>query len=137
MTRGRDAGRLDSLDSPPPVPLLTFIISQPFLLSVQSHQIKPIIMNQRPIAIVLGSLIAGAILVGVVKAVQVRRGQGPWPECVGIPAEDCQTLILSEAPSLNTFIIPEGSPVTMDYRLDRVRIFVDDNNVVVSAPSRG
>ena len=52
-------------------------------------------------------------------------------------AENCQSLILSEAPSLNTFIIPEGSPVTMDYRLDRVRIFVDDSNVVASVPNRG
>ena len=94
-------------------------------------------MNKRPIAIVLASLVAGAILVGVVKAVQVKRGEGPWPECVGMQAEDCQTLILEEAPSLNTYIIPEGSPVTMDYRLDRVRIFVDDANVVVSVPNRG
>ena len=94
-------------------------------------------MNKRPIAIVLASLVAGAILVGVVKAVQVKRGEGPWPECVGMQAEDCQTLILEEAPSLNTYIIPDGSPVTMDYRLDRVRIFVDDANVVVSVPNRG
>ena len=52
-------------------------------------------------------------------------------------AENCQSLILNEAPSLNTFIIPDGSPVTMDYRLDRVRIFVDDSNVVASVPNRG
>ena len=91
---------------------------------------------KRPIAMVLGSLLAGAIL-GVVKAVQLKRGEGPWPECVGMQAENCQSLILSEAPSLNTFIIPDGSPVTMDYRLDRVRIFVDDSNVVASVPNRG
>lgn len=93
---------------------------------------------KRPIAsMVLGSLLAGAVLVGVVKAVQLKRGEGPWPECVGMQAENCQSLILSEAPSLNTFIIPDGSPVTMDYRLDRVRIFVDDSNVVASVPNRG
>ena len=92
---------------------------------------------KRPTAIVFGSLLAGAILVGVAKAVQLKRGEGPWPECVGMQAENCQSLILSEAPSLNTFIIPDGSPVTMDYRLDRVRIFVDDSNVVASVPNRG
>ena len=31
----------------------------------------------------------------------------------------------------------DGSPVTMDYRPDRVRIFVDGNGIVVSVPRAG
>ena len=33
--------------------------------------------------------------------------------------------------------VPEGSIVTMDYRLDRVRVYVDGAGKVVRAPSFG
>ncbi|ESN93027.1 hypothetical protein HELRODRAFT_165183 [Helobdella robusta] len=35
------------------------------------------------------------------------------------------------------FILKDGSPVTMDYRPDRVRIFVDDDGFVVGTPYSG
>lgn len=43
-----------------------------------------------------------------------------------------------ENPSVKSVqIVPAGSMVTMDVRQDRVRIFVDDNKRVVSAPRIG
>ena len=63
--------------------------------------------------------------------------QGPWPECVGMSAEECKALIAKKAPDVSIQIIPEGFMVTMDFRLDRVRIFVNDDQEVVSIPSRG
>jgi Potato inhibitor I family len=65
--------------------------------------------------------------------------QGPWPECVGKTGQECVTLIEELAPDVkgNVFIIPYGSMVTMDFRTNRVRVFVDEQGVVVKAPSRG
>ena len=37
----------------------------------------------------------------------------------------------------NVVAIPEGSIVTADYRTDRVRVFVDANGIVRSAPTVG
>jgi len=34
-------------------------------------------------------------------------------------------------------IKPEGSPCTRDYRINRVRLFVDDNNKIVQTPHTG
>jgi len=34
-------------------------------------------------------------------------------------------------------LIPYGSMVTEDFRTDRVRVFVDENDIVFAAPSRG
>lgn len=95
-------------------------------------------MNKRPVLIILGGLASAALLLGILRAVQVKRdAQGPWPKCVGMTGEDCRDMISQMAPSLNIYIIPDGSAVTMDYRLDRVRIFIDDDDVVVSVPDRG
>ncbi|ESN93028.1 hypothetical protein HELRODRAFT_165184 [Helobdella robusta] len=48
--------------------------------------------------------------------------------------EDAKAFILSEFPHLKIYILRDGSPVTMDYRFDRVRIFVDEQGVVVRTP---
>ncbi len=37
----------------------------------------------------------------------------------------------------NVFIVPEGSAITLDYRTDRVRVFVDKKGVVTQIPSIG
>mmetsp|Transcript_13507 Transcript_13507/g.20077 ORF Transcript_13507/g.20077 Transcript_13507/m.20077 type:complete len:166 (-) Transcript_13507:333-830(-) len=64
---------------------------------------------------------------------------GPWPECVGMEGNECANLILKDSPDLagNIFLIPPNTPVTEDYRLSRVRIMVDNNNIVVEIPLRG
>merc|ERR1712232_595787 len=64
---------------------------------------------------------------------------GPWPECAGKEGNECANLILEDSPDLagNIFLIPPNTLVTEDYRLDRVRIMVDNNNIVVKIPVRG
>ena len=37
----------------------------------------------------------------------------------------------------NVVAIPEGSPVTMDYRTDRVRVFFDTKGIVRNVPTVG
>ena len=65
--------------------------------------------------------------------------EGPWPQCVGMSGDDCKHVIETYAEDVrgNVFIIPEDSMVTMDFRTDRVRIFVDGDNVVTQIPGRG
>ncbi|KAL5202506.1 hypothetical protein ABZP36_013458 [Zizania latifolia] len=48
-----------------------------------------------------------------------------WPEVVGMPAEEAKKVILKDMPDANIVVLPVGSAVTLDYRPDRVRIFVD------------
>ena len=58
-------------------------------------------------------------------------------QCTGLDGEEAKQRILADMPGLNVVLVPEGSPVTMDYRLDRVRIFVTKDGKVASKPSQG
>ncbi|KAM0829717.1 hypothetical protein ACQ4PT_066704 [Festuca glaucescens] len=48
-----------------------------------------------------------------------------WPELVGKSVEEATKVILKDKPEAQIVVVPAGSPVTMDYRIDRVRLFVD------------
>lgn len=37
----------------------------------------------------------------------------------------------------NVLLVPEGSPITMDYQIHRVRVFIDKNGIVVHTPHTG
>ncbi|KAL6864802.1 hypothetical protein ACP4OV_015953 [Aristida adscensionis] len=54
-----------------------------------------------------------------------QENKTSWPEVVGLPAEEAKKVILKDMPGANVVVVPLGAPVTMDYRTDRVRIFVD------------
>ena len=66
-----------------------------------------------------------------------------WPELnlVGSTGEDAKFAILAATTTkeeeMNVFILPEDSMVTMDYRTDRVRIFVNEEGKVVRQPKIG
>ncbi|KAL3823662.1 hypothetical protein ACHAXA_009767 [Cyclostephanos tholiformis] len=65
-----------------------------------------------------------------------------WPKknLVGYTGEDAKFAVLAGDKNLsseNVQILPEDSMVTMDYREDRVRIFVDSNGIVVRQPTIG
>mmetsp|Transcript_19124 Transcript_19124/g.35689 ORF Transcript_19124/g.35689 Transcript_19124/m.35689 type:complete len:101 (+) Transcript_19124:27-329(+) len=71
--------------------------------------------------------------------ITMAQRQGPWPECLGLTGEACFDLIESSVSddTLDLVIVPEGSILTKDFRKDRVRIFVNGNNVVYAVPGRG
>jgi hypothetical protein len=48
-----------------------------------------------------------------------------WPELVGKSIKEAREIILKDKPDANIVVLPAGSQVTLDYRTDRVRIFVD------------
>ena len=69
--------------------------------------------------------------------ISMASKQGPWPACVGMAGEDCVSYIESNTEGLTIEIIAEGSVVTQDFRTDRVRVWVDADNIVFTAPSKG
>ena len=69
---------------------------------------------------------------------QQDKDKKSWPKLVGMNKDDAVVVIKTQNPSLNVIAVPENSPVTMDYRLDRVRVFYNkETNKVVSQPKVG
>ncbi|KAI5021092.1 hypothetical protein ZWY2020_054502 [Hordeum vulgare] len=48
-----------------------------------------------------------------------------WPELVGKSVEEAKKVILQDKPEAQIIVLPVGTIVTMEYRIDRVRLFVD------------
>eukprot|EP00511_Aplanochytrium_stocchinoi_P006399 CAMPEP_0204825748 /NCGR_PEP_ID=MMETSP1346-20131115/3560_1 /ASSEMBLY_ACC=CAM_ASM_000771 /TAXON_ID=215587 /ORGANISM="Aplanochytrium stocchinoi, Strain GSBS06" /LENGTH=137 /DNA_ID=CAMNT_0051953471 /DNA_START=258 /DNA_END=671 /DNA_ORIENTATION=+ len=61
-----------------------------------------------------------------------------WPATLGLPGTEAVNVIKQERDDLSSVdIIPEGSMCTMDYREDRVRVFVDESGKVLRIPQIG
>lgn len=76
-----------------------------------------------------------------------------WPDLVGKDANEAEKQIKAEGREnvlmqrmtiykvvylgYNPEIKPEGAPCTRDYRINRVRLFVDGSNKIVQAPHTG
>ena len=72
------------------------------------------------------------------KSFHVDMNKQEWPELVGVDAQVAKQTIQGENPSITKVqILAQDSMVTMDYVTSRVRIFVNDNNVVARPPRVG
>lgn len=63
-----------------------------------------------------------------------------WPELLGLSVGDARAKVLAERPDLspeNVVVHAADAMVTMDYRVNRVRIFVDKEDKVSSPPRVG
>jgi len=60
-----------------------------------------------------------------------------WNRFVGMKGEEVKNEILRENPDLNVVILSDKSPVTRDLRMDRVRIFINDDGIVLITPRLG
>jgi len=62
-----------------------------------------------------------------------------WPSLVGISGEDAkaQLELLYGEETYEIYILHEHSPVTRDYRFNRIRIFTNDEGIVTSVPRIG
>jgi hypothetical protein len=65
------------------------------------------------------------------------NAEGRWPDLVGRDAEEAKTHILTERPNIVVHIVPENSMMTMDYNMNRVRIFVNKERIVTRCPTVG
>nr|AID52862.1 serine protease inhibitor [Hevea brasiliensis] len=60
-----------------------------------------------------------------------------WPELIGTNGDIAAGIIETENANVKAIVVKEGSPMTMEYNLCRVLVFVDDNRVVTQAPAIG
>jgi hypothetical protein len=73
----------------------------------------------------------------------MTRRQGPWPDCLGLTGDACAEYIKESTSTgtrtsdLEIIIVPQGSILTRDFNGNRVRIFVDVDNIVNAVPSKG
>ncbi|CAA0828027.1 Serine protease inhibitor- potato inhibitor I-type family protein [Striga hermonthica] len=64
-------------------------------------------------------------------------GKNSWPELVGRYGEHAEKVIESENKKVDAIVLRDGTPVTRDFRCDRVWVWVDDRGVVVRPPTIG
>uniref|UniRef100_A0A5B7CAU7 Putative subtilisin inhibitor CLSI-I n=1 Tax=Davidia involucrata TaxID=16924 RepID=A0A5B7CAU7_DAVIN len=60
-----------------------------------------------------------------------------WPEVVGLTAEEAERKIKEDMPRAQIQVVPPNHFVTMDYRGDRVRLFIDSSGKVSQPPRIG
>ncbi|XP_058086399.1 inhibitor of trypsin and hageman factor-like [Magnolia sinica] len=65
------------------------------------------------------------------------KGKSSWPEMVGMNGEMAAMTIQKENPHVEAIVLLEGTPVTTDYRCDRVWVWVNQNELVVAEPHIG
>ncbi|KAJ0603189.1 putative proteinase inhibitor I13, potato inhibitor I [Helianthus annuus] len=65
------------------------------------------------------------------------KGKKSWAELVGTPGQAAIVIIERQNENVEAFIVEEGSVVSSDVRCDRVRVFVDKNNIVKEVPKVG
>ncbi|CAA7052072.1 unnamed protein product [Microthlaspi erraticum] len=60
-----------------------------------------------------------------------------WPELLGKDGHYATSVIERENRTVDAVVILDGSPVTADFRCDRVRVIVNSKNIVVRIPVSG
>ncbi|KAJ1277644.1 hypothetical protein BS78_04G019400 [Paspalum vaginatum] len=64
-------------------------------------------------------------------------GKSSWPELVGVQATLAATAIAHDRPDVAVEVLPPGSPVIPDHNPERVRVFIDNNSIVIQTPVIG
>ncbi|OWM74131.1 hypothetical protein CDL15_Pgr008442 [Punica granatum] len=64
-------------------------------------------------------------------------GKSSWPELIGLNGEAASAKIMMENPKVQASTVKEGSFVTSDFRCDRVRVWVDNSDIVTRVPQIG
>ncbi|CAF1393483.1 unnamed protein product [Rotaria sp. Silwood1] len=70
----------------------------------------------------------------LVKKANPGSKKSQWPELVGKKGNEAVQIIKKETGFTNVVLIKEGSPVTADYNMDRVRITVNKQGIVTQIP---
>ncbi|XP_027183398.1 glu S.griseus protease inhibitor-like [Coffea eugenioides] len=60
-----------------------------------------------------------------------------WPELVGAKGFAAASIIEEEDPHVQAILLEDGSPVTMDFRCDRVWVWVNQSRIVIRTPVVG
>lgn len=60
-----------------------------------------------------------------------------WPGLVGHPGAEAKAQLEKELPDMTVQLVEFGMMVTMDYREDRIRIYLDEEGNVMKPPRVG
>ncbi|KAJ4726832.1 Proteinase inhibitor [Melia azedarach] len=64
-------------------------------------------------------------------------GKNSWPELVGEAGEAAAAKVEKENPNVNAIVILDGTPVTKDFRCNRVWVWVNNSGTVIRTPRVG
>ncbi|WCJ28336.1 Subtilisin inhibitor [Euphorbia peplus] len=64
-------------------------------------------------------------------------GRKTWPELVGLTAEEAERKIKEEMGRATVQVVPPNCFVTMDFRSERVRLYIDSSGKVARPPMIG
>lgn len=64
-------------------------------------------------------------------------GKKSWPELVGVSGQIAAAQIEKENPNVDAIVKLKGTPVTEDFKCNRVWVWVDTHGVVTSVPRVG
>ncbi|CAM8927319.1 unnamed protein product [Rhodiola kirilowii] len=67
----------------------------------------------------------------------VCKGKKTWPELVGENGHHAAGIIERQNHHVRAIVVPTGSPVTLDFRCDRVRVIVNKDGTVAYVPRVG
>ena len=82
--------------------------------------------------------LAVAVVIVAAEATTIVPGQlRRFPDLVGQTGEEAKAAILADFPDYNVEIVPPGTPVTLDLRPQRVRVYVDEDGIVDGVPFEG
>lgn len=65
------------------------------------------------------------------------KGKNQWPELVGKTADQAKAVLQKEAPEFQIQVIPPDHFATMDYRCERIRIWLNKQQLVSQPPMIG
>jgi Potato inhibitor I family len=74
---------------------------------------------------------------GTMSATASQTPPSTFPRLNGMNGEEAKRILEKEYPSLSVHLVPEDSMVTMDFREDRVRLFVGPDGKVARIPVLG
>ena len=116
----------------------------PTILKQKSSEERMVKFYILIVFLVLGLLISAASMIPAKLRDTASEGRedgaqprGHWPHLLGHPAIEVENKIKDERPDLHVVRVPHNSMVTMDMRMDRVRVFVGDDGTVVRPPRVG
>ncbi|XP_073147954.1 proteinase inhibitor-like [Henckelia pumila] len=64
-------------------------------------------------------------------------GKESWPELVGKDGNDAAATVERQNRHVRAIVLKDGTPVTRDFRCDRVWVWVNDHRFVVRVPHVG
>ncbi|KAK9991898.1 hypothetical protein SO802_026883 [Lithocarpus litseifolius] len=73
----------------------------------------------------------------LLESIIVLQSKSSWPELVGVQGTVAEATIERENSYVDAVIVPEGSSVILDFRCDRVWVWVDKNGIVYRVPTIG